>query len=69
MKHKCLISILIAETFCFILLYLLLAIFYNEFETFSLVLVLIFWLLAIIITTIIYTQSIKNITSKNSPLK
>lgn len=54
MKNKFLISVILAETFCFILLYLLLVIFYNSFEMFSLILTIIFYLICLIVTLVVY---------------
>lgn len=54
MKNKFLISVILAETVCFILLYLLLVIFYNSFEIFSMILTIIFYLICLIVTLIVY---------------
>ena len=54
MKNKFLISVILAETVCFIILYFLLVIFYNSFEIFSLILTIIFYLICLIVTLIVY---------------
>ena len=54
MKNKFLISVILAETVCFILLYLLLVIFYNSFEIFPMILTIIFYLICLIVTLIVY---------------
>lgn len=54
MKNKFLISVILAETFCFIILYFLLVIFYNSFEIFSMILTIIFYLICLIVTLIVY---------------
>ncbi len=54
MKNKFIFSVILAETFCFILLYLLLVIFYNSFEIFSLILTIIFYLICLIVTLVVY---------------
>lgn len=59
MKNKLLISVVLAETFIFILLYFLLVIFYNEFEAFTLILTIIFYIITLIITVLIYQMNLK----------
>ena len=54
MKNKFLISVILAETICFIILYFLLVIFYNSFEIFSMILTIIFYLICLIVTLIVY---------------
>lgn len=54
MKNKFLISVILAETFCCIILYFLLVIFYNSFEIFSMILTIIFYLICLIVTLIVY---------------